>query len=69
MPAMSMKNTMLSPAATDLGIGSSLPQQVQDNLAEEEKRKKMLGTNTAMQAARDLGLAPMLPTGLYGSGF
>lgn len=36
----SAKNMMLSPAATDLGLGAQLQQQVADTV--EERRKKLL---------------------------
>lgn len=56
----SMKNTMLNSAVgSDLGLGTTLPQQVQDNLAEEEARKKLLGLNAQSNVSRDLGLSPM----------
>ena len=57
MPPASMKNTMISPAATDLGLGSGLPTQVQDNLDEEMKKRKLLGMGSQSQVARDLGLS------------
>lgn len=56
MPPASMKNTMLSPVAADLGMGDNLAQQVQDRLAEEERRKKLMGVSSGSMVARDLGL-------------
>lgn len=37
---MSAKNTMLSPAAADLGLGDALRQQVEDTI--DERKKKLL---------------------------
>lgn len=55
----SSKNTLLSPAATDLSLGDSLSQQLQDQLA-ERKKKLMAAAQTPGSlfggAAMDLGL-------------
>lgn len=59
MPVTSMKNTMISPVSADLGLGTALPQQVQDALDEEQKRKKLLGIQAQSQVGRDLGLPGM----------
>lgn len=48
MPPTSAKNAMLSPAATDLGMGDMLQQQVQDE-TEEQRRRRLL--NQQMQSA------------------
>lgn len=41
MPPTSAKNLPLSPAATDLGLGTMLTQQVQDE-TEEARRRRMM---------------------------
>jgi hypothetical protein len=41
MPATSAKNMPLSPAATDLGLGTMLTEQVQDE-TEEARRRRLL---------------------------
>lgn len=51
MPTMNAKNMMLSPAASDLGLGSVLQQQKDDQVAEQEaeaqkKKKAALMNNT-----------------------
>ena len=48
MPTTSAKNSIFSPAATDLGLGDQLNQQLQDE-TEEEKKRRLL--NQQMQAA------------------
>ena len=59
MPPASMKNAPLSPVFQDLGLGDSLGTEVQDKLAEEQKRRKLMGLDQQSSAARDLGLSPM----------
>ncbi len=53
---MSAKNAMLSPAASSLGLGDQLQQQVADTV--EERRKKLLKQAGVIQfggaAAQDL---------------
>jgi hypothetical protein len=56
---MNTKNIPLSTVGTELGLGTSLPQQVQDLLSEEELRKKLLGMGAQSNVARDLGLSPI----------
>lgn len=56
MPAVSQKNLPLSPAATSLGLGDVLLNQVAD--AEEENRRRMLtdqGVGLSPSAATLLG--------------
>lgn len=42
---LSAKNLMMSPAASDLGLGDMLGQQLSDQ--EAERKKKLLGLNNA----------------------
>lgn len=51
MPMLSVKNMMLSPAATDLGLGDSLAQQVAET--EAERKKRLLAQQS--QQVRSLG--------------
>lgn len=58
---LSAKNTMLSPAATDLSLGDALAQQLQDQLAERRKKLLMAAKTGGSpfvggNAAMDLGL-------------
>lgn len=48
MPTTSAKNYALSLAATDLGMGDQLTQQLQDETEEQRKRRLL---NQQMQAA------------------
>ena len=59
MPTMNTKNFPLSPVGQELGLGTDLATQMQDRLAEEAKRKKLLGLGATSTAAQDLGLAPL----------
>jgi hypothetical protein len=58
MATMNAKNAPLSGVAQDLGLGDSLTQQVQDNLAEIARKKKLMGMDATSNVARDLGLTP-----------
>lgn len=61
---MLQKNSMMSPAAQDLGLGDQLRQQLSD--AEEERKKKMLlQAQSAQRAASPLGPATQT---LFGQG-
>jgi hypothetical protein len=42
--AASSKNDMISPAASALGLGDQLHQQLEDNLDDEKKKKLMAAT-------------------------
>ena len=53
MATMSTKNMALSPAAMDLGLGTTLSQSVQDKVVENKKKLKQ------MQAARQMSPAGM----------
>ncbi len=53
---LSSKNTMLSPAAADLGLGDQLKTQLED--AEEERKKKLLAQQRAAQMQHAGGLNP-----------
>jgi len=48
MPMTSAKNAPLSPAATDLGLGDQLHQQLEDETEEQRRRRLM---NQQMQQA------------------
>ena len=65
MPPMNQKNIPLSAVGTDLGFGGALSTQVQDELDEEAKRKKLLGAGAQSNVARDLGLAPLATGGNF----
>ena len=58
--ATSLKNMSQSPLMTDLGM--NLDQGVQDALAEEKKRKALMGQSSQSPIAQSLGLAPMTMT-------
>ena len=42
MPAMAAKNYALSPAATDLGLSGGLGNQLEEQLSDEEKKRRKL---------------------------
>jgi hypothetical protein len=54
MALMNQKNMMLSPAATDLGVGTNLKVQVDDQVNENKKRMK-----AALNAGQQFGPAVM----------
>ena len=60
----SMKNTLYSPAAQDLGLGDSLKMQL-DDLEEERKKKLLQQAQAAQRAANPMGGAVQT---LFGSG-
>lgn len=53
MPVISDKNYAASPAASDLGLGDALTQQLQD--AEDERKKRLAAQKTPL----DTGLSQM----------
>lgn len=59
MAAMNTKNLMLSPAATDLGLGTSLAQATQDASEEAKKRLKLMQEQRAQSPAGIQLLNPM----------
>lgn len=57
MAITSTKNQPLSTAYADLGLGDTLPTQVQDALEAERKKKALLGTQSSTSlAAQQLGI-------------
>lgn len=57
MPPIAQKNLLGSPAATDLGLGDQLTQQLQDQLAEKRKQAQLNNPiNAAAGGASGLGL-------------
>ena len=58
MATMNAKNMQLSPAAADLGLGDALKVQVDDQVADQQKKlRQQKGIQmTVPQAAMDLGL-------------
>ena len=54
MPSMNAKNMALSPAASDLGLGSSLQQQLQDETDEQKKKRKLQQMTQMGQASQAL---------------
>jgi hypothetical protein len=51
---MNGKNMALSPAATDLGLGAGLQQQLQDETEEQKKKRKLQQMTQMGQASQSL---------------
>ena len=58
----------MSPAATDLGLGSDLSKQVQDE-SEEERKKKMLAAKTSQLSPGAAALLGGPGMGMTGGGY
>jgi hypothetical protein len=69
MPPAGAKNTFLSPAATDLGLGDSLSQQLQDEEDERKRKQAQLGMFGSSASVQSLfgGLGNM--TGVSARGY
>lgn len=56
MATMAAKNVPLTGAASDLGLADAFSAQIEDRLAQERRRRKLLGLNARGAAAQALGL-------------
>jgi hypothetical protein len=66
MPSTNVKNLPISPAASDLGLGDQLIQQIQDDDEERKKRLLAQANQAAGQGPGSLAMSPAVASLMSG---